>query len=306
MGLPRDYIMSFIVEPGRIVSPAAVDEVAKSKIGPDVAPAAVEVVEIYVRERIAAVRAIGGARYLGPVSPWRVQQVLTWSRPDQRSLLPAEGYETDFKAIFETTDDKKFRYLRSLAAYANFRGGYILFGVDDAGRALAFDHQRFLDYDWDHFDQIIESTFQPYFSWEKAVVELPEGEGIRLDTEIVKSLARAAGKGPEDYRWLIDGGHIKEPRRIGVLYAYPSNGEWIECVRDRGGVLKKGLLYRRMRARNQGFDRKGFLQRFGSHRPNDSLSASLEKYRLEQFAAKTAAGALGDLDPETIDLFEDC
>lgn len=304
MGLPRDYIMSFILEPGRIVSPAAVGEVANGTIGPEVAPAPVGVVEIYVKERITAVRAIGRAGYLGPVSPWRVQQVLTWARPDQKTLLPDEGYETEFKIIFGNSDDKKFGYLKSLASFANFRGGYILFGVTNAGQTVGFDHNRFLDFDWDHFDQLVESTFQPYFSWAHAVVEIPEGEGIRLDANIVKSLAALAKKEPKDYQWLIDAGFVHEPKRIGVLYAYPNDIRPVECVRRRGEKLKKEMCYRRLKARNQGYTKDEFIRRFGKAPTIDHESARLERLRLRDFDAKVVAGERADLEPQTGNLFE--
>lgn len=41
--MPRDYIMSFIVRPGRTTSPAAVDDVKRGRIGGEIEAAAIQV-----------------------------------------------------------------------------------------------------------------------------------------------------------------------------------------------------------------------------------------------------------------------
>lgn len=305
MGLPRDYVMSFIVEPGRVITPAVVEEVMQGKIGPEVGPASLGAVETYVQERLAAVRAIGRARFDAAVSPWRVQQVLLWSRPDRASLLPNEGYEVDFKVLFDTSDTACHKYIKTMASFANFRGGYLFFGITDAGNIVEFDRQKFLDYDWERFDQMMQNTFVPHVIWDYSVVDIPDSSAIRLDRNIVEKIARASEKTEGDYKWLIESEAIGEKRWVGVLYAYPNEGAPVKCVRSLGKSLIKDTVYRRMMKRNQGFTWDDYVERFPSNSMIKTDNNNEFERRVNDFHRRLKAAEKYGLPDTQKSLFDD-
>lgn len=281
LGMPRDYIASFIVEPGRTLTPAVYAEIENEEFASEIQPASVDVVRGYVWEKIAAVRATGTASYTKPTSPWRIQQALLWSKPDQNNLFPNEGYETEFKVTFKTDERSILKYAKTLAAFSNHQGGYIFFGVANDGAFVDFDPQRFLDHDWLRFDQIVENHFEPYVSWEIAVAEVPEGDEIRLDEQQIMRMAKKAGVGRESYQWLIDAGHMGAMKHIGILYAYQSDRQPVVSTRSKKGQILEGHAYRRLRARNVGFPVEEYVKKFGSR--DGGTTAPNPQSRFQEF-----------------------
>ncbi|MET0182348.1 MAG: ATP-binding protein, partial [Caulobacterales bacterium] len=207
------------------------------------------VVRQFVTERLNSVRPIDHARFEEPISPWRIQQALLWARTSPLSLLPEEGYETEFKLLFENTIEKLAKYMKTMCAFANNAGGYIFFGIDDSGRAVNFNSDRFLNHDWDAFDKLLEARFSPYIRWHRAIAEVPQTAEFRFDAELIKREAKARGLPLEMYSWTMAPDLANLQTKVGVIYTYRSDAI-AECTATVGKVLRKGARYTRRRARN--------------------------------------------------------
>ncbi|MDZ4762602.1 MAG: ATP-binding protein [Alphaproteobacteria bacterium] len=249
-GLQRDYIFSFLAEPGRVLTPACVNEIWNEKIGPNVRPASEAVVRSFVSNKLNATGFVDEQNFDQPISLWRIQQTLIWNSPDQSSFPFEEGYETEFKIVFQP--DKSAKYMKTMCAFANASGGYMFFGVSDGGMPITFEPSAFRDHDWDAFDKLLHGRFSPYVRWSQTIVDLPGMPDHQLDTHLIKRLATAKNVPPERYEWLTQPGE-KPPRPVGVIYTYPCR-ERVRCVKTISPDLKNGLSYVRLKGRNASYE----------------------------------------------------
>jgi hypothetical protein len=252
-GLPRDYILGFLFQPGRVLSPACVGEIANGTIGADVEPASEDAVRLFVSERVNAFRIPLDDKFDGPVSPWRVQQALLWSRRRQQELFHREGYEIEFKIIFQDSAVQLAKYMKTMSAIANSNGGYIFFGVNDSGMPVRFDPDGFLQHDWDSFDQLVQDRFDPYIRWERSVVDVPTRPEIQFDSRLIRRLAEQRGIEPERYAWITSDEFLAPETPVGVIYVYKS-GIRIRCRRTVKNTLSAGKTYVRLHARNHALE----------------------------------------------------
>ncbi|MGJ3230543.1 MAG: ATP-binding protein [Oceanicaulis sp.] len=247
LGFPRDYIFSFISQPGRVISPAAVDEVHKGKIGPDVVVASDSTVRTFVLERLLAARLPqASGRIEAPISPWSVQQALLWAQRGDQSLFIGEGYDVELKILYN--DESEYKYFKTMMAFANSYGGYILFGIEDTGRVCGFDHDNFLNKDWIQFGQRLGAHTNPAVEWEWDVVDAPSIPEFRFDSRLLLQLAKQRGIEKSKIDWLKDLAP-KHDKRIGVIYVYPSLKP-IVCRKTKKGQFVSGAYYFRDQERN--------------------------------------------------------
>lgn len=136
------------------------------------------------------------------------------SKPDR--IVSRESATLEFKESFGGRSLP--RYLRTCAAYANARGGYIVFGVSNSPRrlvGLSGDSLKFFgDIDPEQMSQNLNERFAPEVHW-----ELQEHE---LNGKI-----------------------------FGLLYIYESADKPIVCTRNDGRDLKEGDIYYRYSGRSQ-------------------------------------------------------
>jgi hypothetical protein len=260
MGLQRDYIYSFICEPGRVISPACIDDVDSGQTGPDVPPATEAVVRAFVLAKLGAQRSSVGGEFDEPASPWKIHQALVLCRENQTSLPFAESYQTEFKIIFSSDDDHAAKYMRAMSAFANAGGGYIFFGVSDRGASCSFESDRFEQFDWDRFDKLLQHRFAPYFRWDRRVCTLPDDEFLvgndlkGLDSALVKRVALSRGVPAEWLGWLEGSDNSRRVPIAGVIYVWPSEVR-IECRETYKKILREGVTYVRHRKRIASYER---------------------------------------------------
>lgn len=66
----------------------------------------------------------------------------------------------------------KAKYARSMAAFSNNKGGYILFGVKDSPRIPKGVNTAFLEFKQEVFTEFLNSMFSPEIIWESGTVEI--------------------------------------------------------------------------------------------------------------------------------------
>ena len=63
------------------------------------------------------------------------------------------------------------KYAKTMAAFANNRGGYIIFGVKDNPREIVGVNNGFLGFNQEKFTEAINSLFSPEIIWETGTVD---------------------------------------------------------------------------------------------------------------------------------------
>lgn len=133
--------------------------------------------------------------------------------PGTSRVSSREGTRLEFKQSFSFAGIAE--YLRTLAAFANFRGGFIVFGVTDNPRELVgIDGEQFDNIDIARFTTHANSHLAPSIEWSHGVTEVA---GYRVGFLHVKE-------------------HVFKP---------------VMCIGDGGEALREGDIYYRYRGQTR-------------------------------------------------------
>jgi hypothetical protein len=168
---PRDYITSFFIRPGRVISPAVVSEL--ERVRPDILPATREEVTGFINRRLNEANAANRDHGFGPTSPVRVREILKLSDDGQAALPGFESAFAEFKRELPADKEARAKAAKCLVAFANNEGGYLFFGVENDGTIVGIPTDR-IERVWDELAQVLTNTFTPFFQWERAVVPMQD------------------------------------------------------------------------------------------------------------------------------------
>jgi hypothetical protein len=182
---PRDYITSFFIRPGRVISPAVVSELDRAR--PDILPATRGDVEAFINRRLNHTNPQPGQHGFGPTSSIRVREILKFSKDGQAALPGFESVFAEFKRDIPTDKISKAKVAKSLAAFANHEGGYVFMGVSNDGNIVGIPTEK-IENLWDQLGDVVTRHFTPFFTWERALVDM--GSGSIAVAYAHKSLAK--------------------------------------------------------------------------------------------------------------------
>lgn len=132
---------------------------------------------------------------------------------DNNHLKRRETYTLEFKEEFNWSNKRsRIKYLKSFAAFANNKGGYLLFGVRNQPHEIR-GIQNFDDVDGEEISTAISNYFSSEIHFERHLHE-------------------------------IDGKHV------GLLYIHESHNKPIICIKDYDDILFKSYIYYRYRAKS--------------------------------------------------------
>lgn len=133
---------------------------------------------------------------------------------DDRGILQSrEGATLEFKESFSFSDIND--YAKTMAAFANNRGGIFVFGVADSPRRiLGIKRDKFESIDVAKINDHIMSSFSPSINWGMSQVE-------------------------------------REGKFIGVIYVNEAIDKPLICRRNSDKTLKHGAIYYRYRGQNR-------------------------------------------------------
>ena len=160
-GYPRDAIMSFIVRPGRKISPAAVHDVTSGRIGRDIEPATIQEAEQFMRKRVNEASQFTA----GPTSPTIVREILRVGHSPQQALPGFETSLIEYKRDLPSTKEDRSKIAKAIASLANAEGGYIFFGVEDSRKVVGIPLDARLGKCWTDLSTIVTSYFAPAITW---------------------------------------------------------------------------------------------------------------------------------------------
>lgn len=142
----------------------------------------------------------------GPFSPKALSDIFKVSEIDPDRLISRESTWLEFKESFSLNAIPQ--YAKTMAAFANAGGGYIVFGVQNRPHRLVGLHKN----DFDQLDPAkltkgLNDSFSPEISWDSHV-------------------------------------HTIDGRRFGLIYTFESNSKPVVAIRSVGPISETDILYR--------------------------------------------------------------
>lgn len=176
-----------------------------------------------------------------------VRKVLS-SRTTVGILKSRESNTVEFKESFNKNSTPK--YAKTMAAYANNRGGYIIFGVKDNPRKIVgLQNANFENMSQEQFSEAINSLFAPAMDWDCGTftvdIPVPEGDGAMRPLKIGWIYTAEAEYKPIIAQKPNDGEKINSGD---VYYRYRARSEKIKyaemarVIEDRITKEREGLL----------------------------------------------------------------
>lgn len=113
-----------------------------------------------------------------------VRRVLS-SRNPNGTLKSRESNTVEFKEAFNKANTAK--YAKTMAAYSNNRGGYIIFGIKDNPRSIVgLRNNNFDNLNQEQFSEAINSLFAPAMEWECGTfsMDIPDPNGEIINYKI--------------------------------------------------------------------------------------------------------------------------
>lgn len=148
------------------------------------------------------------------------------SRQTQGKLKSRESNTIEFKKAFNLGNSAA--YAKTMAAFANNSGGYIVFGIEDTPRRICgLTNDNFENMKQERLTESINSYFAPAINWEMGTVVV----------DVEKTNANG----------VVD----KEAKKVGWIYAEESESKPVIALKDNNSEnITAGDVFYRYRARN--------------------------------------------------------
>ena len=152
-----------------------------------------------------------------------IRQVIS-SFSDTGTLKRRESSTIEYKESFNKSNTAK--YAKTMAAYANNKGGYIIFGVTDKPRRIkGLQNDNFDNLNQEQFTDAINLLFSPEIKWECGIITIELPETVEIDNR---------------------------KRKVGWIYTSESDHKPVIAMKaNEGGKIVSGDVYYRYRARTQ-------------------------------------------------------
>jgi hypothetical protein len=132
---------------------------------------------------------------------------------DNNRLKTRESTRYEFKENFNIANMSK--YAKTMSSFANYKGGYIIFGISDYPRTLnGMSNNRLEEADEGDMTNFLNGHFAPSILWVKEII-------------------------------TIDG------KDFGLIYTYESESKPVVCIKNNGKTLKDTDIYYRYSGRSE-------------------------------------------------------
>lgn len=147
------------------------------------------------------------------------------------NLKSRESKTVEFKEAFNKNSTAK--YAKTMAAYANNRGGYIIFGVKDNPReVVGLKNDNFENLNQEQFTDAVNTLFAPAIDWE-------------CGSFIIRTEKPITGSGGETETKVVE-------KKIGWIYTKEAEQKPIIAQKaDNGERITSGDVFYRYRARSE-------------------------------------------------------
>lgn len=183
-------------------------------------------------------------------------------------LKSRESNTVEFKQSFNKGNTAT--YAKTMAAFSNNRGGYIIFGVTDAPRTIiGLSNNNFENMSQEQFTESINTLFAPAIEWECGTLSI-------------------------DIEETVNGEKVSMPKRIGWIYTEESIQKPIIALKTNSGEkISAGDVFYRYRARSEKIkfaemariieervakEREGLLKLFDAIRKGQTANLGIVNY----------------------------
>jgi len=235
---PRQDILAYFSRPGRSVNMFRIKEIRSGEKFGDVPPASDHALQAFIDSYEKAI--LQGVKVMpaGPLDAETLAVLFRLASGEQPKLVVGENEQLEFKQAFNWASPEY--YGKAMAAFANNKGGYLVFGVDDKGIVIGQKRETFEKQDNGKITQFLNKHFSPAIEWDRVMYEV-------------------AGKA------------------VGVIYTHPAKLRPVVCVADKQNVLYDGDIYYRYGGRNDRI-RSGELRHLLEQRERDVGEVWLHKF----------------------------
>lgn len=206
-GMTRDFIMSLILRPGRRLTPAAVSEVMTGRIGPEINRATDEEAEAFIQMRLTGAHANTASQLGGPTSQTVVLEIIRTAKTSEANYAALESRTLEFKECPPTDKAGCCAIAKTIAAYANAGGGYVVFGVRDDREVVGIAEPDKFAKICDQISDVATECFSPAVTWDKNLVEY-------------------------------------EGKSLGVIYTHRASTKPVIAMRDSADIQKSTIYFR--------------------------------------------------------------
>jgi Putative DNA-binding domain len=166
---PKDRIQAFFTRPERVLNFGRITDIERGRRGAEIEPASPHELEHFLETWTPGEGALPKAES-NPFSKASIESVLRIDVERSR-IRPSETDRVEFKLAWN--GGQADEYARSMAAFANNRGGYLVFGVKDgSGEIVGLSSDKFAGYDPARLSARIHDVVQPELDWDKCVIEI--------------------------------------------------------------------------------------------------------------------------------------
>ncbi len=134
------------------------------------------------------------------------KKIFNFSSEIPNRIISREGSRIEFKESYNW--HSRCKYAKSIAAFANTKGGFIVFGVKNKPKDLVgLQNDNFEETDEAKMTEYLNSAFSPEINFEKLVIEVKR-------------------------------------KKIGLLYIYQSENKPIVCIKNDNEIKEADIYYR--------------------------------------------------------------
>lgn len=165
----KDEIQAFFTRPDRVLNFGRITDIERGRRGAQIEPASQRELKHFLETWTPGAGALPKAES-NPFSQASLDSVL---RVDcERGRVKAsETDRVEFKLVWN--GGQADEYARSMAAFANNRGGYLVFGIKDGtGEIVGLPSDKFAGYDPARLSARVHDVVQPELDWDKTVIEI--------------------------------------------------------------------------------------------------------------------------------------
>jgi Schlafen, AlbA_2 len=176
-GIGKTEILSYFTRPDRPINFGRITNIDTGEYGPNVVGASESELDRFLvswaesqgKTTTDLAAAIFDPQSLSPVHPNRLGLLFRKEAKIGWIVAPGETDEIECKESFNVSG----RVLRTVAAFANNRGGYILFGVRDTGqRVIGLKNNKFESTDISRISQWIRASLEPIPRFERSAFKV--------------------------------------------------------------------------------------------------------------------------------------
>lgn len=251
--MTKDQILAYFSRPDRTVNPHRIYEIKDGKAFADLPPATSRQVRVYIEKfRMPGAR----QRFFedAPLHPEILRSLIRLKDGSANTLHLSETDQIECKETLQLRGEARAKFSKTIAGFANARGGYLLFGVKDDMTVVGIPSDQLEAFDGAILNRFLGEVFTPAPVWEtseyaigdKTVLVLHVREARKKPVICTKNAEQSLKEAEIYYRYPAETRRIKYAELIEILEERSKSTErrWADVLRhvEAAGVENVAVL----------------------------------------------------------------